>query len=92
MVPNKREEVEGLGIVLGVVVSRDGKCLIHSATWDYWDLLKQLMTSIMKLIHIPPDFYCTSIQFLKNATVKEHTDANAGKSLMFPMEILVVAL
>ncbi len=82
MVPNKRKEVEGLGIVLGVVVSKDGRCLIHSATWDCWDLLKKLMEAIFKLIHVPPDFSCTSIQFLKSATVKEHTDANAGKSLI----------
>ena len=68
--------------MVGVVVTKKSQCVIHSATWDHWDVLKQILQLLWKLIYIPDDFTCTSVQFLKNAQVKQHCDANKGKSLI----------
>ena len=68
--------------MVGVVVTQRSEAVIHSATWEYWDTIKAIMDRLKNLIFIPNDFTCTSMQFLKDAQVRKHTDSNDGQSLI----------
>ena len=79
---NRRPEVDGLGVVLGAVVTKDGRCIIHSETKRKESSLWQLIRLLQEINAIPGDFHFSSLQILKNANVKRHRDANEGVSLL----------
>ena len=83
MYNNKRDEIEGHGIVLGAVTNRQGFFTIHSQTEAYAHVVQGVVAALIDLGHWPKDFGFTSFQFLKNARVLRHVDSNISTSLIF---------
>ena len=70
-VRNKREEVDGLDISLGVVLpAGQSEAVLHSAVHSYGQQLKALVKSLKKAHVIPEDFPLSVLKFLKDATIR----------------------
>ena len=79
---NKRPEISGRGIVVGMVVTKDGHAVVHTATKDLEHVVKQVIDLLVELGQIPANFEYSSLQLLFNASVAKHKDANIGVSLI----------
>ena len=78
---NARDEVDGYGTNLGVVVSR-GQAAIHSETFVSQKALSEIFALLKTLQVIPMDFAFVSFQALHNARVFPHKDRNSDLSLL----------
>ena len=83
LVANRREEINGSGIVLGAVVDRYGQFLVHSRTEEFSYVVKGVVDILINLGLLPRSFGFTSFQFLLNAEVRKHKDKNISESLIF---------
>ena len=79
---NKRDEIEGDGIVLGAVTNRRGFFSIHSHTDAYAHVVQGVVSALINLGQWPKDFGFTSFQYLRNARVLRHSDTNTSMSLI----------
>ena len=81
---NKREEIDGMGINLGVVIRRTDRVpVVHSATWEYAEIVKELMDIFVSLDLVPSSFPFSSLQIFDSCVVRQHRDKNIGESLLF---------
>ena len=81
---NRREEIDGYGLVVGAVIDgRSKEVVVHSTTYEYQDELRRLFMLLQRLDVLKKDFACSSFQVLRDAAVKRHSDRNSGPSLVF---------
>ena len=78
---NARPEIDGFGCVLGAVVSKSSHAIcVHSTTEKFKAEIKELLTLLREVKVIKEDTNFSSLQFLRNASVSEHTDTNSSIS------------
>ena len=84
LVVNRRHEVNGRGVNIGVVVQNyDRLPVMHSATFEYADTLAEILSILKDLHMIPSDFQFSSLQILDSCKVYPHKDNHDGLSRLF---------
>ena len=87
--PNRRKEVDGRGLVLGVVKNMQGETVVHSHTYLYHEDVRIIIQMFVAEDAFPPGFTFSSLQFLKDAYAHEHTDPNPRMSVLYSFGCLL---
>ena len=65
---NRRPEISGMGILMGAVhSSADRRMIVHSATYDHADSIREFISICKSLGFLDESFLLSSIQFLSQA-------------------------
>ena len=70
-----------LGLTTRLHGSKSSELVIHTHTYEFRDLVSELITILLSSGAVPSHFQFSTIQVLVNPTVHPHRDKNKGKSI-----------